>query len=193
MVFSRFEEIQDDELEVEKEPKWAKKRPRESDEDGSDALGQKSKKKLKAEKAAKAAVEPKPTKPKDVEENPLGSSKKQAAPKPKEVVKNDLEAVGSKTKDTAENGAKPPKKTKEEVKKQKESPKLDEKQQPLTELPGGLKVCDKVKGKGSTAKTGSTVKLRYIAKLLKVDKNGNVAGDGDVFDSNTKGKPVRIP
>lgn len=49
------------------------------------------------------------------------------------------------------------------------------------ELPSGLKVADHKVGEGPQAKSGMKVSLRYIGKL----ENGNV------FDSNTKGKPVR--
>lgn len=51
----------------------------------------------------------------------------------------------------------------------------------LHEFPSGLKVVDHKVGEGPQAKSGMKVSLRYIGKL----ENGNV------FDSNTKGKPVR--
>jgi FK506-binding nuclear protein len=48
------------------------------------------------------------------------------------------------------------------------------------ELPGGLKIADAKVGTGKIAKKGNTVSLRYIGKLM----------NGQIFDSNTKGKPV---
>ncbi|KAK0212778.1 hypothetical protein DFS33DRAFT_1492677 [Desarmillaria ectypa] len=47
------------------------------------------------------------------------------------------------------------------------------------ELPGGLKIKDSKIGTGPQAKKGNTVQMRYIGKLTS----------GQVFDSNTKGKP----
>ena len=51
----------------------------------------------------------------------------------------------------------------------------------LRELPNGLQVQDAKVGDGPQAKSGMRVSMRYVGKL----PNGNV------FDSNTKGKPVR--
>lgn len=51
----------------------------------------------------------------------------------------------------------------------------------LRELPSGLQVQDAKVGDGPQAKSGMRVAMRYVGKL----PNGNV------FDSNTKGKPVR--
>jgi FK506-binding nuclear protein len=51
------------------------------------------------------------------------------------------------------------------------------------ELPSGLKIQDATLGDGPQAKSGTKVVMRYIGKLP----------DGKVFDSNTKGKPVRHP
>ena len=52
----------------------------------------------------------------------------------------------------------------------------------MRELPSGLKIRDAKVGDGPQAKSGMRVKMRWkIGKLL----------DGKVFDSNTKGKPVR--
>lgn len=51
----------------------------------------------------------------------------------------------------------------------------------LRELPSGLQVQDAKVGDGPQAKSGMRVSMRYVGKL----PNGNV------FDSNTKGKPVR--
>jgi len=53
----------------------------------------------------------------------------------------------------------------------------------LRELSNGLKIQDAVFGDGPQAKTGMKVSMRYIGKLP----------NGKVFDSNTKGKPVRRP
>jgi FK506-binding nuclear protein len=53
---------------------------------------------------------------------------------------------------------------------------------PMQELPNGLKIQDAKLGEGPQAKKGAKVSMRYIGKLL----------DGKVFDSNTKGKPVRL-
>lgn len=50
------------------------------------------------------------------------------------------------------------------------------------ELPGGIKIIDFKVGTGPAAKKGNTVGMRYIGKLQ----------NGKVFDSNKKGKPVRI-
>lgn len=49
------------------------------------------------------------------------------------------------------------------------------------EIAGGVKIKDTKVGAGPQAKKGNTVSLRYIGKLES----------GKVFDSNTKGKPVR--
>lgn len=51
----------------------------------------------------------------------------------------------------------------------------------LRELPNGLKIQDAKIGDGPQAKKGMKVSMRYIGKLP----------NGKVFDSNTKGKPVR--
>jgi FK506-binding nuclear protein len=51
----------------------------------------------------------------------------------------------------------------------------------VKELPGGLKVQDGKIGTGPQAKKGNTVSMRYIGKLQ----------NGDVFDKNVKGTPVR--
>jgi FK506-binding nuclear protein len=53
----------------------------------------------------------------------------------------------------------------------------------MRELPNGLKIQDAKVGDGPQAKSGMRVNMRYVGKLL----------DGKVFDSNTKGKPVRHP
>jgi FKBP-type peptidyl-prolyl cis-trans isomerase len=53
----------------------------------------------------------------------------------------------------------------------------------MRELPNGLKIQDAKVGDGPQAKKGMKVSMRYIGKLE----------DGKVFDSNTKGKPVRRP
>jgi FK506-binding nuclear protein len=53
----------------------------------------------------------------------------------------------------------------------------------LRELPNGLKIQDAKVGDGPQAKRGMKVSMRYIGKLE----------NGEIFDSNTKGKPVRCP
>jgi FK506-binding nuclear protein len=53
----------------------------------------------------------------------------------------------------------------------------------LRELPNGLKIQDANVGDGPQAKKGMKVSMRYIGKLE----------NGEIFDSNTKGKPVRCP
>ena len=53
----------------------------------------------------------------------------------------------------------------------------------MRELPSGLKIQDAKVGDGPQAKSGMKVNMRYVGKL----------SDGKVFDSNTKGKPVRHP
>ena len=51
----------------------------------------------------------------------------------------------------------------------------------MRELPGGLKIQDAKLGEGPQAKKGVRLSMRYVGKLP----------NGKVFDSNTKGKPVR--
>lgn len=51
----------------------------------------------------------------------------------------------------------------------------------MRELPNGLKIQDAKVGDGPQAKSGAKVKMRYVGKLQ----------NGKIFDSNTKGKPVR--
>lgn len=53
----------------------------------------------------------------------------------------------------------------------------------VRELPSGLKIQDAKVGDGPQAKNGMRVSMRYVGKLPT----------GNVFDSNTKGKPVRHP
>jgi FK506-binding nuclear protein len=53
----------------------------------------------------------------------------------------------------------------------------------MRELPNGLKIQDAKIGDGPQVKSGMKVNMRYVGKLL----------DGKIFDSNTKGKPVRRP
>ena len=53
----------------------------------------------------------------------------------------------------------------------------------VRELPNGLKIQDAKPGDGPQAKKGMKISMRYIGKLP----------NGKVFDSNTKGKPVRRP
>ena len=52
----------------------------------------------------------------------------------------------------------------------------------MRELPNGLKIQDAKPGEGPQAKKGMKVSMRYVGKLP----------NGKVFDSNTKGKPVRL-
>lgn len=67
-------------------------------------------------------------------------------------------------------------------KKKKEKKEKSEDSTPLKtqELAGGVKALDKTIGTGPEAKKGDTVSMRYVGKLE----------DGNVFDSNMKGKPV---
>jgi FK506-binding nuclear protein len=67
-----------------------------------------------------------------------------------------------------------------------ESKELDSKQNQgdkgsMRELPNGLKIQDAKPGEGPQAKKGMKVSMRYVGKLP----------NGKVFDSNTRGKPVR--
>jgi FK506-binding nuclear protein len=77
--------------------------------------------------------------------------------------------------------------SKEDDSKKEEGKEGDAKQKQgdkgLREFPSGLKVQDAKVGNGPQAKSGMRVSMRYVGKL----PNGNV------FDSNTKGKPVRHP
>ena len=52
----------------------------------------------------------------------------------------------------------------------------------LIELPNGLTIQDAKLGEGPQAKKGARLSMRYVGKLP----------NGKVFDSNTKGKPVRL-
>lgn len=61
--------------------------------------------------------------------------------------------------------------------------KQGDKKGAVRELPSGLKIQDAKVGDGPQAKSGMRVNMRYVGKLA----------DGKVFDSNTKGKPVRHP
>ena len=87
---------------------------------------------------------------------------------------------------TSEVGSPDGKKDKKEDKKDKKNKeaKKDGKSSGKPEkqtLPSGLVIEDHKKGGGKAAKNGSTIGMRYIGKLE----------NGKVFDSNTKGKPVR--
>lgn len=90
-----------------------------------------------------------------------------------------------------------PKKSKKDKKAKKggdakeDQPKLEEDNEPkqkhgdkgsLHELPNGLSVQDHKLGEGPQAKKGARVVMRYVGKLP----------NGKIFDSNTKGKPVRL-
>lgn len=68
--------------------------------------------------------------------------------------------------------------------KESGSKKKQDHQGNMQELPSGLKIQDSKVGEGPQAKKGARVSMRYIGKLT--DSNGKV------FDSNTKGKPVRL-
>jgi FK506-binding nuclear protein len=52
-----------------------------------------------------------------------------------------------------------------------------------TTLPSGIVIQDTKVGDGRNAKKGDTLGMRYIGKLE----------NGKVFDSNSKGAPVRLP
>ena len=69
-------------------------------------------------------------------------------------------------------------KAKKEAKKEKETKKEGEE---TKELAGGVQAVDHKVGTGRQAKKGDLVSMRYIGKLT----------NGKVFDSNTKGQPVR--
>ena len=76
---------------------------------------------------------------------------------------------------------------KEDKKEKKKDKKAGEKDEPkkggeLKETPSGLKIKDHKIGTGKAAKKGDKISMRYVGKFP----------DGKVFDSNTKGKPVRL-
>jgi len=81
------------------------------------------------------------------------------------------------------------KKAKKDVEsKKEEGQEVDAKQKQgdkgsLRELPSGLKISDAKVGDGPQVKKGMKVSMRYVGKLP----------NGKIFDSNTKGKPVRRP
>jgi FK506-binding nuclear protein len=89
-------------------------------------------------------------------------------------------AVGAEAQNKQKKVAEP-KKEEKEKKKDGESKPVQPKAA-AQELAGGVKIVDSKKGTGPQAKKGNTVSMRYIGKL----QNGNT------FDSNTKGKPVRV-
>ena len=64
------------------------------------------------------------------------------------------------------------------------SKQKQEHQGDMQELSSGLKIQDHKIGEGPQAKKGARVSMRYVGKLTDAD--------GKVFDSNTKGKPVRL-
>lgn len=80
-----------------------------------------------------------------------------------------------------------------EVKKvEKVAPVVAPKENKITEkkagpvsrtLDGGLIITDSKIGDGAVAKNGKKIGMRYIGKL----------DNGKIFDSNTKGSPVRFP
>jgi FK506-binding nuclear protein len=105
-----------------------------------------------------------------------------AAVPPPAVADADAQKKGEKKDKKAKKGGE----SKEGDAKKEEGKEGDAKQKQgdkgsLRELPNGLKVQDAKVGDGPQAKSGMKVSLRYVGKL----PNGNV------FDSNTKGKPVR--
>jgi FK506-binding nuclear protein len=103
-----------------------------------------------------------------------------ALPAPAEIAP-DAQKKGEKKDKKGKKGAESKEseaKTEEGVAKQKQGDKDN-----LRELPSGLKIQDAKIGDGPHAKKGMNVSMRYIGKLP----------DGKVFDSNTKGKPVRRP
>lgn len=89
--------------------------------------------------------------------------------------------------DGAEASDKKEKKKEKKEKKKDAAGKPDGDKQPEKkpaaerEVAGGVKIKDTKVGTGPAAKKGNTVSMRYIGKLQ----------NGKVFDSNTKGKPVR--
>ena len=72
---------------------------------------------------------------------------------------------------SVEAGKTSPSVTKEERKSKKAERTLD----------GGIKIADHKLGSGPKAKRGDTVSVMYVGKL----------SNGKIFDSKTKGKPVR--
>lgn len=90
----------------------------------------------------------------------------------------DAQKKGEKKDKKAKKGAE----SKESDSKREEGKESDAKQkQSQRELPSGLKIQDAKIGDGPQAKKGTRVSMRYVGKLP----------NGKVFDSNTKGKPVR--
>lgn len=68
------------------------------------------------------------------------------------------------------------------VKDKKDKKEKEKEKKPETRtLESGIQITDVTVGKGPQAKKGNTVNMRYIGKLA----------NGKVFDSNTKGAPVR--
>lgn len=68
------------------------------------------------------------------------------------------------------------------VKDKKDKKEKEKEKKPETKtLESGIQITDVTVGKGPQAKKGNTVNMRYIGKLA----------NGKVFDSNTKGAPVR--
>jgi FK506-binding nuclear protein len=92
--------------------------------------------------------------------------------------KSKKDKKAKKGEDTKEDPPKPGE-DKESESKQKQGDKGD-----MQELPSGLKIQDHKPGEGPQAKKGARVSMRYIGKLTD--------GNGKIFDSNTKGKPVRV-
>lgn len=93
----------------------------------------------------------------------------------------DVQKKGEKKDKKAKKGAE----SKEGDSKKAEGKEGDAKQKQgdkgLRELPSGLKIQDSKVGDGPEAKSGVRVSMRYVGKLPT----------GNVFDSNTKGKPVK--
>lgn len=103
------------------------------------------------------------------------------APEPEQKVEEKKAEKKEKKKDKAEKKEKSEKRDGEKKKASKEAgEKKDEGEKGQRTLDGGVKVRDAKIGSGKMAKKGDKLQIRYIGKLL----------DGNVFDKNTKGKPV---
>jgi FK506-binding nuclear protein len=126
--------------------------------------------------------------PDTVEHEPVAGDK--PSKKAKKLKAENGTAVPVSADVTADAQKKSEKKDKKAKKESKDSKKeegkggdVKQKQGAMRELPNGLKIQDAKVGDGPEAKNGMRVNMRYVGKLP----------DGKVFDSNTKGKPVRYP